>query len=52
MALLVVASARRRGYAAFDTWDDYDLRRAAVNVRTTLDELRAMVALPALFAQF
>ena len=40
------------GYTPFRGQDDYDLRRAAVSVHTTLDEVQALLALPALFARF
>jgi peptidoglycan/xylan/chitin deacetylase (PgdA/CDA1 family) len=38
------------GFRAFDDWDDYDVRRVAVESYTTLDWFKALVALPRIFA--
>jgi peptidoglycan/xylan/chitin deacetylase (PgdA/CDA1 family) len=39
-----------RGYRQFDDWDDYDIRRAAIESELTFDGFRSMLACPQLFA--
>jgi peptidoglycan/xylan/chitin deacetylase (PgdA/CDA1 family) len=39
------------GYRRFDDWDDYDVRRLAVELDTTPDLFRAMVTLPQVFGR-
>jgi peptidoglycan/xylan/chitin deacetylase (PgdA/CDA1 family) len=38
------------GFRTFDGWDDYDVRRVAVESDTTLDWFKALVSLPRIFA--
>jgi peptidoglycan/xylan/chitin deacetylase (PgdA/CDA1 family) len=45
-----VAFSYYGGYRTFDDWDDYDIRRVAVESYTTLNWFKALVSLPRLFA--